>query len=260
MVRVAVDHTSYIAKSRASLEALKSANLLKSLNINALILGSIGTGKFTLAQLILPDAPVVDGNDLHEVLSHMSLSDTIIIKNFDKINNYQKLQDALRHSKTRIIATSRVDLTEKIRDKFFSVQITLAPLSQRKEDIEPLAHKFFKEVSEVLGHYDDSEVSLKNLSFDLSQNCYSLRKSVYLKYLMSSLDENGIMNIMEDFFDKKIGGKNDYRDNLYLFDVPLLRSGFKKFHSQLSISEKFGLNRNTLRKKISDYKDTYTLQ
>ena len=253
-------NTNYIAKSRASLEALKSANLLKSLNINALILGVIGTGKLTLAQLILPDAPVVDGSDLQEVLSHMSLSDAIIIKNFDKINNYQKLQEALSRYKTRIIATSRVDLTEKISDKFFSVQITLAPLSQRKEDIEPLAHKFFKEVSEVLGHHDDSEVSLKNLSLDLSQNCYSLRKSVYLKYLMSTLDENGIMNIMEDFFDKKLGGKNDYRDNLYLFDVPLLRSGFKKFNSQLSISEKFGLNRNTLRKKVNEYSSTYKLQ
>jgi len=253
-------NTNYIAKSRASLEALKSANLLKSLNINALILGNIGTGKYTLAQLILPDVPVVDGHDLQEVLSHMSLSDAIIIKNFDKINNYQKVHDALERYNTRIIATSRVDLTEKIRDKFFSVQITLAPLSQRKEDIEPLAHKFFKEVSEVLGNYDNNGVSLKNLTLDLSQNCYSLRKSIYLKYLMSTLDENGIMNIMEDFFDKKIGGKNDYRDNLYLFDVPLLRSGFKKFNSQLSISEKFGLNRNTLRKKINEYSSKYKLQ
>ena len=53
----------------------------------------------------------------------------------------------------------------------------------------------------------------------------------------------------------KIGGRNDYRDNLHLFDVPLIRSGFKKFSSQLNMSEKFGLNRNTLRKKIADNED-----
>jgi hypothetical protein len=40
-----------------------------------------------------------------------------------------------------------------------------------------------------------------------------------------------------------------------LFDVPLIKSGYAKFGSQLAMSEKFGLNRNTLRKKINDYKD-----
>lgn len=41
----------------------------------------------------------------------------------------------------------------------------------------------------------------------------------------------------------------------YLFDVPMIQSGYVKFGSQLAISERFGLNRNTLRKKINDYKD-----
>jgi len=257
---VAVDHTSYIAKSRASLEALKSANLLKSLNINALILGESGTGKQTLAKFILPDAPVVDGADLNEVLSFVSVVDAVIIKNFDKINNYSKLESALELYKTRVIATSKTKLSEKINDEFFSLQITIDPLSQRQEDIKPLANKFFEEISSVFGEENACDMYLENLNFDLSNNCYSLRKSVYLKYLISSLDEEGVMSVMEDYLDKKIGGRNDYRDNLHLFDVPLIRSGFKKFSSQLNMSEKFGLNRNTLRKKINDYKDTYTLQ
>lgn len=257
---MAVDHTSYIAKSRASLEALKSANLLKSLNINALILGESGTGKQTLAKFILPDAPVVDGADLNEVLSFVSAVDAVIIKNFDKINNFSKLESALELYKTRIIATSKTKLSEKINDAFFSLQITIDPLSQREEDIKPLANKFFEEISSVFGEENACDMYLENLNFDLSNNCYSLRKSVYLKYLISSLDEEGVMSVMEDYLDKKIGGRNDYRDNLHLFDVPLIRSGFKKFSSQLNMSEKFGLNRNTLRKKINDYKDTYTLQ
>lgn len=246
---MAVDHTSYIAKSRASLEALKSANLLKSLNINALILGENGTGKQTLAKFILPDAPVVDGADLNEVLSFVSAVDAVIIKNFDKINNYSKLESALELYKTRVIATSKHKLSEKINDDFFSLQITIDPLSQREEDIKPLAKKFFEEISSVFGEENMCDMYLENLNFDLSNNCYSLRKSVYLKYLISSLDENGVMSVMEDYLDKKIGGRNDYRDNLHLFDVPLIRSGFKKFSSQLNMSEKFGLNRNTLRKK-----------
>ena len=50
-----VAHNSYIAKSRASLEALKSADLLKSLSLNVLITGEIGVGKRSLAKYIYED-------------------------------------------------------------------------------------------------------------------------------------------------------------------------------------------------------------
>ncbi|WP_245600553.1 sigma 54-interacting transcriptional regulator [Sulfurospirillum arcachonense] len=260
MVVDVVDHTSYIAKSRASLEALKSANLLKSLNLSALILGESGTGKQTLAKFILPEANIVDADgDIQELLAFIDISDTLIIKNFDKINNYPKVKSAIELNNTRVIATSKVELSEKVSDDFFSLKITLSPLSQREEDILPLAQKFFEEVSGFFGNENSNDISLKDLNFDLSNNCYSLRKSVYLKYLVNSLSEEGVMDVMEEFLLKKLGGRNDYREQLYLFDVPMLRSGFKKFHSQLNMSEKFGLNRNTLRKKINDYKDKYKL-
>lgn len=260
MVAGAVEHTSYIAKSRASLEALKSANLLKSLNINALILGERGVGKQSLAKFILPDAVVVDGSNMQELLGFISTVDAVIIKNFEKISNYPKVKSAIEIYKTRVIATSSETLSEKISDEFFSLKITLPPLSQRQEDIEPLAKKFFEEVSVIFGNENYTDACFEGLKFDLSENCYSLRKTVYLKYLINSFNEDDVMQIMEDFLSKKIGGRNDYRDQLYLFDVPLIRSGFKKFNSQLNMSEKFGLNRNTLRKKVTDYKDKYTLQ
>ena len=258
MVAVVVDHTSYIAKSRASLEALKSANLLKSLNINALILGEAGTGKETLAKFILPDSKIVDGNNLKEVLSYVSTNSSIIIKNFDKISNFHLLLSTIEKYKTRVIATSGTELLEKVNSEFFALMITIPPLAQREEDIEPLVQKFFEEVSAIFG--DTKDASLKDLNIDLTDNCYSLRKSVYTRYLINSLGEEDVMQVMEEFVSKKLGGRNDYRDQLYLFDVPMIRSGFKKFNSQLNMSEKFGLNRNTLRKKINDYKDDYKLQ
>jgi transcriptional regulator with AAA-type ATPase domain len=258
VVVVVVDHTNYIAKSRASLEALKSANLLKSLNINALVLGEAGTGKETLAKFILPEAKVLDGSNFQELLSYIGTNDSVIIKNFDKISNFSKLKSVLNENSTRIIATSRFELSDKVTNDFFSLMITIPPLSQREEDIEPLKEKFFEEVSTIFG--DSKDVSLKDLKIDLSNNCHSLKKSVYIKYLINSFEEDDVMQVMEDFLIKKIGGRNDYRDQLYLFDVPMLRCGFKKFTSQLNMSEKFGLNRNTLRKKVNDYKTRYKLQ
>jgi DNA-binding protein Fis len=255
-----VEHIKYIAKSRASIEALKSANLLKSLNINALVLGQNGVGKKELCRYILPDAQVVDGRDLQEVLGYISTKDNVIIKDFNSITNYQKVKSAIEVYKTRIIATSSKSLNDKIMDEFFSLKITIPPLSEREEDIQPLAKKFFEEVSHVFGDERYKDISLDDFKFDTSENCYSLRKSVYLKYLIDSLSEDDVMLVMEEFLSKKIGGRNDYRDQLHLFDVPLIRSGFKKFNSQLAMSEKFGLNRNTLRKKINEYKEQFKLE
>ncbi len=240
------------------MEALKSANLLKSLTLNALIVGESGTGKETLARFILPDAKIVQGNNFQEVLSLIGSNEEIIIKNFDKISSFKILKTEIEKYKTRVIATSKIELLDKITNDFFALTVTLPPLIERKEDVELLIEKFFKEVSAIFG--ESSDVSLKDLNIDLSNNCHSLRKSIYIKYLIDSLGEDDVMSVMEEFLSKKLGGKNDYRDQLYLFDVPMLRCGFKKFNSQLNMSEKFGLNRNTLRKKINDYKDNYKLQ
>jgi transcriptional regulator of acetoin/glycerol metabolism len=253
-----VDHTNYIAKSRASIEALKSANLLKSVAINALIMGERGVGKSTLAQHIVT-APVVDATAFNELLALIETNSSIIIKNFHKITNYKKLKIALDVHKTRIIATSSSSISEAFIDEFFSLKITLPPLSERPEDIMPLMEKFSREAQEMFDSQND-DFSLDEIRPDLTQNCYSLRRSVYNAFLMNSFGEDEILSMLERFLYHRIGGRNDYRDLLYLFDVPMIKSGYTKYGSQLAISEKFGLNRNTLRKKINDNKDKLTIE
>ncbi len=257
MVADVVDHTNYIAKSRASIEALKSANLLKSVAINALILGERGVGKLTLAQHIVV-APVVDATAFNELLALLETNSSVIIKNFHKITNYKKLKIALDVHKTRIIATANSSISETLIDEFFSLKITLPPLSERAEDVMPLMEKFSFEAQEMFDSNNDG-LSLDEIRPDLTQNCYSLRRSVYNAFLMSSFGEEEILFMLERFLYHRIGGRNDYRDLLYLFDVPMIKSGYTKFGSQLAISEKFGLNRNTLRKKINDNKDKLAL-
>ncbi len=249
-----VDRTNYIAKSRASMEALKSANLLKSVSINALILGEKGVGKETLARHII-DAPLVEATLFNELLTLIETNASVIVKNFHLITNYKKLKIALETHKTRIIATSSAPLSEALMDEFFSLKITIPPLREREEDVEPLIEKFAFEAYVMFGESRSTPFSLKDIIADVSQNCYSLRRSVYNAYLMSGFGEKEILSMMEQFLSHRIGGRNDYRDLLYLFDVPLIKSGHAKFGSQLAMSEKFGLNRNTLRKKINDYKD-----
>ena len=241
----------FISKSRASFEALRSANLLKSLNINALIIGEEGVGKTTLAKYII-DAPVVDAQEgIETIVKSLQEGSDLIIKNFDKILHFDILEKELKQHKNRIIATSRKDIYEKISDKFFSLKINLPPLRERSEDISLLSKKFFNEIVSLFSIGDSLE--LDDIHLDISRNCHSLKESVYKAVVESVLDEDDIMRILENILSTKIGSKDDYRKNLYLYEIPLIKAGKKRFKSQSKMAEEFGINRNTLRKKINEY-------
>ncbi len=247
----AVVDSDFVAKSRASKEALKSANLLKSLNLNALIVGQKGVGKKSLARYTL-DAPISDGLTQNELIKALEINDKLIIKNFDKISNFAKIKNAIDANKNKIIATSQNELDSRIEDDFFSIKIHLPPLKERREDVKQFIEIFYKEAQEIFTNktydfdFDDIEV-------DLSENIYSLKRSVYIAYMNSTLTQKDIQNMLEKFLFHRLGGGNDYRELLPIFDIPLIKSGFKKFGSQLSISRALGINRNTLRKKINEY-------
>jgi DNA-binding NtrC family response regulator len=250
-----VINSNFIANSHSSKEAVRMASLLKNLNLNALITGENGVGKTTLAQNIL-DANVIDGEDFSTLIRALNSNSALVVKNFDKISNFVLLKDSLKTNPTRIIATSTKKLDEKITDTFFSLKILIPPLSERPEDVEALAQKFYDEALNLfLGNENKKYIDIKDINLDLSANAYSLRRSVYNALLVEQFEEEDVLNLLEKFLTQKLGSGDDYRKLLYIFDVPLLRAGFKKFHSQLAISKNFGLNRNTLRKKISELRN-----
>jgi len=80
-----------------------------------------------------------------------------------------------------------------------------------------------------------------------------LKMSIYKALIEELMQENDIMRILQNYFLKKLGSKNDYRNNLHIYEIPLIKAGLLKFKSQLKIADQFGINRNTLRKKINEY-------
>jgi len=64
------------------------------------------------------------------------------------------------------------------------------------------------------------------------------------------LTDGDIEQILYEYLYRNMEGNNAYRENLPLFERPLIEAGLKKFKSQLKLSSVLGLNRNTLRKKI----------
>jgi len=247
-----VDVTNFITASKASSEAFKTATLLKTLTVNALIMGEVGVGKSTLASYILPDAPIVDASNFEELFATLESTHSIIITNIDTSPNLKLLSDKIKSLHVRVIATARGSFHYDFLDELFSVKFDIPPLSQRPEDVEELVERFLKEASSLFGGKDHFDT--KNFKPDLSKNSNSLRRQVMIHYLLKDIEDTELMDIIENYLYDKLGSNSDYRNFLYLYEVPLIKAGLKKFKSQLQLSDKLGLNRNTLRKKIAENK------
>lgn len=244
----------FIAVSSLSKEIKNSADLLKTLDIHALICGLAGVGKKTLASYISHDALIYDAKDLQTDIEDNVINvqnKTLIVNHIEHLTNIELFLNFVQNHSIRIIATScKNELPFNLND-LFSITLNIPELEQRKEDIKPLAKKFSKEAAEVLGIENEPE----KLIINVSNNAHSLRKSIYFSYLFESIGENEIMMLMENYMQDNMSGQNAYRDFLYLFEAPLLRSSQKKYKSQVQMAKHLGLNRITLRKKIEQHKE-----
>ena len=244
--------TSFIAESSASKEAFKTATLLKTLNVSSLITGEIGVGKKSLAKYILPNTPVIDASKFDELLTALASVNQIIITNLQNSPNLKTLIDTINSNNIRVIATANNYIENNILDDLFSIKFDIPPLSTREEDVEALVKIFSDEASTLFGVVN--ELDMNNFTPDLSRNSHSLKRQVMVNYLLQDVQDTELMDIIENYLSDKLGSNSDYREFLYLYEVPLIKSGLKQFKSQLKLSDKLGLNRNTLRKKIADNK------
>ena len=248
-----MDATSFVAVCDASKEAYKTATLLKTLSVHALITGECGVGKKSLAKYILPNAPIIDSLNNDELLIALENSSELIISNLENSPNIKLLIEAIENKNTRIIATAKSSCNNSDIDDLFSVKFDIPPLSQREDDVESLVELFSKEAASLFGV--NTGFNIKNFIPDLTQNSNSLRRQVMINYLLQDIKDIELIDIIENYLSDKLGSNSDYRNFLYLYEVPLIKAGLNKYKSQLQLSDKLGLNRNTLRKKIADNKD-----
>jgi DNA-binding NtrC family response regulator len=251
MVALVVD-VNYITASPSSSQAYTTATLLKTLSVNALITGEVGVGKKSLAEYILPDASIIDASKYDELMNAFDSSSQIIISSLENIPNIKKIFDIIKSKNIRIIATAKSLYNNEYIDNFFSVKFNIPPLRDRQEDIKPLVQKFTKEASLLFS--TNEEFNMKDFKADLSANAVSLRRQVMVSYLLQDIKDTELIDIIYNYLLDKLGSNNDYKKFLYLYEVPLIKAGLSKFKSQLQLSDKLGLNRNTLRKKIQENK------
>jgi len=240
----------FVAFSKASQDTLKIAMLSSDLPVNIILVGEKAVGKNHLAKLISPSAKVYEAVDLEDSLTRKSLDynsfSEIIINNIHKIDSTKNLIQELENHSIKIIATT-IEYKDSY-DELFQVKIDVPPLREREEDVEFLTQKYINEAKRLFLIDED----IPSVKVDLSNNAISLKKSIYSSILFDSLDRESIMDLLENFFVKEFEHTTSYKELLKLFEIPLLRAGKKVFRSQLQMAKRFDINRNTLRKKLSE--------
>ena len=245
----------FIAEDGISKVILNSAKLLQAVQVNALILGSSGTGKKSLAKYILPNSDIYEAKNLQRDISDDVLhlqNEAIIIDKINELTNIDLFLKWLEDNSIRVIAISNTEnLNQKLKD-IFSINLEIPSLSKREEDTKALVNKFSQEASSIL---DLAKIPSSKLIVNISNNTHSLRKSIYFSYLFETIGEHEILMFLEKYLSENLRGENSYKDLSYIFEVPLLKASTKKYKSQVQVAKHLGLNRITLRKKLEIYKD-----
>jgi len=245
----------YIAQDEISREILNSAKLLQAVNVNALIIGSDGVGKKSLAKYILPSSKIYEAKVLQQDIVDEAITlqdDAIIVDKIHDITNINLFLSWIEEKNIRIIAISNSDmLNQKLKD-IFSINLEIPDLFKREQDTKLLIQKFSKEASQTL---DMETIANSKLITNISNNAHSLRKSIYFSYLFETIGEEEILMFLERYLSEHLEGENSYKDLIYLFEVPLIKASTKKYKSQVQVAKHLGLNRITLRKKLDIHKE-----
>ena len=231
----------FIAKSPISQKILNTLRVSANLPVNILIWGEPGTGKQTLVETVFKDITTIS---VDEVKEQLPKNKDIYIYDLHKCMKFDSMMEQLKEH--RVIATSN-EYNERYED-YFPILLHIPPLKDRPEDLEFLQQYYIKEVNRDF----DIQLDSQQIKIDLSQNAISLKRSIFTYAVLSSLNEEQIMDLLQRQLEPRL--EEGYKNLLYLFEVPLLRAAKKRFRSVLAISKALGLNRATVTSKINRYK------
>ncbi|WP_456457395.1 helix-turn-helix domain-containing protein [Nitratifractor sp.] len=226
----------------------ESLKLTRGLFISSVIIGEPHSGKRTLVRRIFPHLPLVDGSEERELMQMLEREQELIIVNFEAIPSPENLDLEGK----RIVAIADLETVPEHYDRLFAFIYHMPPLRERPEDLPALREHFLNEARQTMQLTGTSDLNLKKL--DLSSNFRSFRASIFREALLQELNAEELEEGLLRYFIRTLEGNNAYRENLGLLERPLLKAGLRRYRSQLKLAEVLGINRNTLRKKLHEYR------
>ncbi|MDQ7085275.1 MAG: hypothetical protein Q9M36_10270 [Sulfurovum sp.] len=137
---------TFFTTSNQIQDIIKSFNLTKTLFVSSILIGEAHTGKKVLARYLFPDTPMVSGSNQKEVEEALGQYDALIISNFEKLSNPNRLNFANK----RIIATADYLGNPEVIDTLFAFIYTMPSLLERSGDVAYLKDLFIVEAREIL--------------------------------------------------------------------------------------------------------------
>jgi DNA-binding protein Fis len=237
-----------VMESEAVKQIVRGLQLTHTLYVSSILTGPPATGKRTLIRRLFPTIPEVDGRDIDTLKNALDRENELFITSFEAVANPEQLD----FQNKRILAVADREIPSRIADEKFAFIYRMPPLKERPEDIRAFTELFLGEAREIFGCAGEVEMGPERL--DISENLRSLRASVYREVLQQSMRPEEIESALYHLFLRTLEGNNAYRENLGILERPLLKAGLKRYGSQLKLSEILGINRNTLRKKLHEYR------
>ncbi len=239
----------FISNSEISKKILNIAQMASNMPVNIMIIGEIGVGRTLLAQHILSNATIFDAKFLENLIVQNSVNldqyNELIVLNIELVLNKKEFLNKLNGIK--LVATSNIIVADI--EEQFAIKIDIPSLEQRPEDLKELIDIYVSDAKKIY----DSQLDIKDIEIDISQNGLSLKKSIFKSVLLKSLTNEDMEKTLEYFIEKKLDEEKDYKSLLKLFEIPLLKAAKTKFKSQLKMATKLNINRITLRKKLEQY-------
>ena len=237
-----------ICESKAVKQIRQGLQMTRSLYVSSILIGAPATGKRTLVRSLFPRTPEVDGRDSDALGKALEMENELIITSFESVTDPENLD----FQNKRIIAIADKEPNPHIIDEKFAFIYKIPPLKERPEDLRAYTEYFLAEVQSI---FPSSEsVTLNPQRLELNDNLRSLRASIYREVLFQIMSAEDIETALYKLFLRTLEGNNAYRENLGILERPLLKAGLRRYGSQLKLSEVLGINRNTLRKKLHEYR------
>jgi DNA-binding protein Fis len=238
----------FVMESDAVRQIVRGLQRTHSLYVSSILIGPPSTGNRTLVRHLFPGVPEVDGRDQEALKNALAMENELIITSFEAVNN----PDQLDFQNKRIVAIADREIPPRIADEKFAFIYRMPALKERPEDIRAFTRLFLEEARDVFRCAGEVELGPEQLH--IGENLQSLRASVYREVLQQSMRPDEIESALYHLFMRTLEGNNAYRESLGILERPLLRAGLKRYGSQLKLSEILGINRNTLRKKLHEYR------
>jgi DNA-binding protein Fis len=241
----------FVSASKYNKNILQSALLSINLPVNILIIGNIGVGKKLLAKEISNNIEVFYASKLEKLINNTKINlssfKSIIVLNINELIN--KIEFFKNCSNIKLICTSTSDMNEFT--SIFAIKLYLKNLIDSKEDFDIIKQKYINDAKQL----SNTTIDTKNIDYDLSNNGISLKKSIYKSIFYYSMKKIDLKNALKEYFYQEVQKDKTYYDLLEIFEIPLIEASTKAFKSQVQMSNQLNINRVTLRKKISRYKE-----